>query len=143
MNLEQAKFIIASGPVILEDDKVLLNRHGHNDKDDKKEKRYWKFPGGRIKELDIVNDDSLEKACKREVREEMGIDVKIIKPLKPMIIRYPHNTDTVVILIHYLAKRIGEIKPGVDIEEYKWFPVNNLPANCASNIEPVLRTLKR
>lgn len=42
MNLENAKFIIASGPVIIENNKVLLNRHGEDDK----AKEYWKFVGG-------------------------------------------------------------------------------------------------
>lgn len=139
MNLDKAKFIIASGPVIIENNKVLLNRHGHGDDQDENEKKYWKFPGGRIEQIDI-SSDALENACKREVKEEMGIDIEIIKPLKTMIIKHPNRADMVVILVHYLAKRIGEIKPGADIEEFKWFLIDKLPPNCAPNIEPVLKS---
>ena len=81
MNIEDKKIIVVSGPVIIENDKVLLNRHGKTDK----EKKKWKFIGGKILESDL-NHDSLETACKREVKEEMGIKVEIISSLKPIMI---------------------------------------------------------
>jgi len=34
------KIIIASGPVIVENNKVLLNQHGDTD--------FWKFCGGKV-----------------------------------------------------------------------------------------------
>ena len=33
------------------------------------------------------------------------------------------DEDTAVILVHYLAKRIGEVKPGKDIREWKWLDI--------------------
>lgn len=137
-NLEKSQFIIVSGPVIIENGKVLLNRHGHDDENDQNELKLWKFPGGRIGQLDFVDDNALENACKREVKEEMGFEIEILSPLKPMIIKHPEKLHTLVILIHYLAKRIGNIKPGADIKEYKWFSINNLPTNCSPNIKPVI-----
>jgi len=116
------KTIIASGPVIIEDNKVLLNRENKNGQITE-----WFFPGGEVEDFDI----SLEEACKREVKEEMGIDVEIIKPLRPIMKKLP---DRVIILIHYLAKRIGEIKPGENIADWGWFDVNNLPNDCANNV---------
>lgn len=115
--------IIASGPVIIEDGKVLLNKHG----DDK----YWKFVGGKAESFDV----SLEEVAKREVMEEMGLEVDLIRPLKPMMKEFP---DKVVILIHYLAVRKGEIKPGDDILAWDWFNINDLPEDCAPNIKPVI-----
>ncbi len=140
MVLNNKNFIVASGPVIIENNKVLLNRHGKNSK----EKEYWKFVGGRVEKFDFQDEtQSLEETCKREVREEMGLDVKIIKPLKPMMIRHPDKKNSFVILIHYLAKRIGEIKLGNDIEEYKWWSIDRLPKKCAPNIKPVIDEYKR
>ena len=107
--------IIASGPVIVENNKVLLNQHG--------EDNFLKFPGGRVEDFTI----SLEDNAKREVKEEMGLDIEIIKPLKPMMALKP--SGEAVILIHFLAKRIGEIKPGPDIRQWNWFGLDNLPAN--------------
>lgn len=157
MYLKNAQFIIASGPVIVEDGKVLLNRHGHpeeslghtRDKNsldkarDLRESRFWKFPGGRIENFDFTNElNSLEEACKREVKEEMGLEIEIIRPLRPMMIKHPDKENTVVILIHYLAKRLNDIKPADYIEEYAWFDVNNLPQNCAPNIIEVIKEYK-
>jgi len=124
-------FIIASGPVIIENNKVILNQHG--------EDNFWKFVGGRVEDFDFENEImSLETACKREVKEEMGIDIEIVRALKPMMIKHPTKEDTQVILIHFLAKRLGEIKPGADIRKFDWFDINDLPNDCAPNIKPVI-----
>jgi len=127
-------FIIASGPVIIENNKILLNKHGDDN--------FWKFPGGRIESFDFIDPlNSLETACSREVREEMGLEIKIIKPLKPMMIPKPNSPDTQVVLIHYLAERVGEVNPGNDIREWNWFDLNNLPPDLAPNIRPVLSSI--
>lgn len=115
--------IIASGPVIIENNKVLLNKHGDDG--------FWKFVGGKVENFDV----SLEEVAKREVMEEMGLEVDLIRPLKPMMLDLP---EKVVILIHYLATRRGDIKPGVDILEWDWFDIHNLPNDVAPNIKPVL-----
>lgn len=119
--------IIASGPVIIENNKVLLNKHGDDG--------FWKFCGGEVENFDA----SFEENARREAREEMSIEIEIIRPLKPMMFQRPNGA--VVILIHFLAKRIGEIKPGPDILEWGWFPVNELPENCAPNIAEVVKEL--
>ena len=119
--------IIASGPVIIEDNKVLLNQHG--------EDNFWKFPGGQVEDFSV----SLEDNAKREVKEEMGIAIEIIRPLKPLLVQKP--SGEVIVLIHFLAKRLGEITPGADIREWNWFAIDNLPDNLAPNIKPVLESL--
>lgn len=89
------KTIIACGPVIIEKGKVLLNREA---------KDYgtspWLFSGGKMEDLDA----GFEETCIREVKEEMGIDIEIIRPLKPMIVSRPEDKTQKAILIHYLAK---------------------------------------
>ena len=54
-----SKTIIASGPVIVENNKVLLNDHGDTD--------FWKFCGGGVKDTDF----DLISAAKREAKEEI------------------------------------------------------------------------
>ncbi len=126
--------LIASGPVIIEDNKVLLN------KEKKEDGRItpWLFPGGEVESFDI----SLEEACKREVMEEMGLEVTIKRPLKPMIVHRPDKPEKLAILIHYLADRIGEIKPGENIVEWNWFDIDNLPVDCAPNVKAVIEEYK-
>ena len=38
------------------------------------------------------------------------------------MIKHPTKEDTQVILIHFLAKRLGEIKPG-RVRKYEWFDI--------------------
>lgn len=123
--------IIASGPVIIENNKVLLN---------KEQKNWgitpWMFPGGEAEDFKAT----LEDVCQREVKEEMGIEVKMIRPLKPVML---YEDGRVIILIHYLAKRIGEIKPGKDIVDWGWHDLNNLPTDCADNVYQVIEDYKK
>ncbi|NQT49481.1 NUDIX hydrolase [Candidatus Kuenenbacteria bacterium] len=129
-------FIIASGPVIIENNKVLLNKHGDDG--------FWKFVGGRVEDFDFEDElNSFETACRREVKEEMGIEVEIIKPLKPMMIQKPDDPNTWVVLIHYLSKRTGEIQPGEEIIKWDWFDIDDLPHDCAPNIKPVIDEYKK
>lgn len=124
------KIIIASGPVIVEDNKVLLNQHGDTD--------FWKFCGGRIEDF----DDNLIEAAKREAREEMGIGIEILNP-QPFLLHTTKKSpegDIDVILVHFLAKRIGEINPGNDIKKWKWINITDLgKEDLAPNIIPTLK----
>ncbi len=127
--MRQQNVIIASGPVIIEDGRVLLVKHGDDP--------FWKFPGGkRYKE-----DPDFETTAKREAKEEMGIEVELEAPLKPMLAR--REDGGLVVLIHYLAKRRGEIQPGSHIREWGWFPINDLPPDAGSNIAPVIEDYKK
>jgi len=111
------KFIVASGPVIIEDGKLLVN---HDEKDD-----FWKLPGGTVEK-----GDGLEEACIREAKEENNADVEIIKPLNPMIIYKNPQTEKemTIVLIHYLGKikNKSELKPGAEIKEVKWLDISEI-----------------
>ena len=124
------KIIIASGPVIVEDNKVLLNQHGDT--------TFWKFCGGKVEDFET---DLIDNA-RREVKEEMGIEIEILNHT-PFFIHTKKETadgNIDVILVHFLAKRIGEIKPGEDIREWKWIPLEELENKpLAPNIIPALQ----
>ena len=124
-----SKIIIVSGPVIVENNTVLLNQHGDTP--------FWKFCGGRVEDDSV----SLLENAQREVKEEMGIAIEILdsNPLITYTTKETVEGAIDVILVHYLAKRVGEMRPGSDIREWKWFPLDQLPQNCAPNILPALR----
>jgi 8-oxo-dGTP diphosphatase len=120
------KIIIASGPVIVENNKVLLNKHG--------EDNFWKFCGGRIEE----DETNVKDAAKREVKEEMGLEIEIIKK-EPFFV-YTEKNGISVILIHFLAERLNEVNPGEDIREWAWLELADLAQeNLAPNIIPTLK----
>lgn len=128
--LYTSKIIIAAGPVIVENGAVLLNKHGDTS--------FWKFCGGKVEDF---STDLIANAS-REAQEEMGIGLEIIEQA-PFITHARKETadgDIDVILVHYLAKRIGEIVPGADIREWEWLQLNNLPEkDLAPNVIPALK----
>ncbi|MDF1497102.1 MAG: NUDIX domain-containing protein [Patescibacteria group bacterium] len=123
------KIIIASGPVIVENGKVLLNKHGDTP--------FWKFCGGKVETFDIT----LKEAAVREAKEEVGIDLDFVdaEPFVMHTVKKTADGDIDVLLVHFLANRVGEVKPGVDIREVEWLDVNNLPDDLAPNIIPTLK----
>ena len=81
----------------------------------------------------------MEAVCRREVKEEIGIEIEIIKPLRTT---ENEQRGKKYILHHFLAKRIGEIKPGKDIVEWGWFPIDKLPTDCAENVIQIIADLR-
>lgn len=126
----QIETIIASGPVIIENGKVLL---------DKEMKATgitpWFFPGGRSNP-----NESPEDTCRREVKEELGIKINILKTLRTIEKVMPDNKKSV--LHHFLAERIGEINIGDDVVEFGWHDINNLPSDCSWNVYEIINDLK-
>jgi len=111
------KIIVASGPVIIEEGKLLVNK---DNKDD-----FYKLPGGTVEQ-----GEDLVGACHRKTKEEVNGNIKIIKPLNPMIIYKNPQTDEEmrIILIHYLAKlkNKSELKPIQPIKEVKWLDIQEI-----------------
>lgn len=122
------KIIIASGPVIVRDKKVLLNIQGDTE--------FWKFCGGRVKP-----GESLQETAIRRSKEESGVDIKIInnEPFLSYTVKETDEGKFDVILVHYLAETDSETKPGEDVQESIWHDIDNLPENLAPNILPALK----
>jgi len=57
------KKIVASGPVIMEDGKLLVSKDSKDD--------FYKIPGGTVEE-----GETLKQCCIREVKEETNGDIK-------------------------------------------------------------------
>jgi len=123
------KIIVASGPVIVENGKVLVNQHGDTD--------FWKFCGGRVENF----DESLWEAAQREAKEEVGVDLELLdaEPFITYTTKQVEGGITDVVLVHFLAKRVGEVAKGEDIREVAWLDVKNLPDDLAPNIIPALK----
>lgn len=130
MNLP-AHTILVSGPVIIENKKVLLNRSYTKDGT---ERAVFMFPGGKVENFDAP----LEETAKREVMEELGIEIKILRPLKTLIAKRI-DSDGYAILVHYLARRIGEVQGGKDTVEWQWFDIWHLPENVTPNVREIIQ----
>ena len=128
----EGKLIIASGPVIIEDGKLLVNK---DDKDD-----FYKIPGGSVKE----GIQDLEEACHKKVKEEINGEIEIIKPLHPKILwENPQTKEKMtIVLFSYLAKlkNKDEIKPRGSTVEIKWLDLKEID-NWKENVSPYTQFL--
>ncbi len=102
-----------SGAVIFHDDSVLLVR---------KKSGLWAFPGGKVEK----GDENIEATAIREVKEELGLDIDILRPLRTLVIDLADGSD-LVIAAHFLSSYSGDISLKNEIEKFEWFDIHNLP----------------
>ncbi|MFN4124016.1 MAG: (deoxy)nucleoside triphosphate pyrophosphohydrolase [Flavobacteriales bacterium] len=101
--------------IIIHDGKVLATQRSKSMKMPLK----WEFPGGKLEDNEIASD-----GLKREIKEELAIDIRIIKPL-PTIVH--HYTSFSISLIPFVAEYVsGEIKL-TEHAAYLWLDSNNIP----------------
>ncbi|MDO8521121.1 MAG: NUDIX hydrolase [bacterium] len=131
--------MIASGPVIVEDRegvlKTLLVKHG----DKSLEELKWKFCGGKV-----LKGETLETTAVRESKEEIGVDVTLLYPLKPMVLWNEHpegggEKPQAIMLVHYCATINDEPIKGKEVLAMEWFPLDKLPHDSAPNVALVIK----
>lgn len=98
MKKNQPRVVV--GALVKKDSKYLLIKEKLNDGLD-----YWIIPGGGVE-----FGESLEEAVKREIKEETGLDIEIIKYLNHKEAIFPENNYHTVIFF-FLAKPLkGHLK---------------------------------
>jgi 8-oxo-dGTP diphosphatase len=79
----------------------------------------WTLPGGRIEAYEDPN-----KSVLREVKEETGLDVKLIKPIFVWSIK---KDEVWRIVIHYLCEyKKGKVKLSKEHSEFAWIKFKDL-----------------
>lgn len=72
----------------------------------------WEFPGGKQE-----GDESLVECLKREIKEELGMDIRAEKPL----ISVQHEYDTKIITLHlFNCAKIKGRPQALDSQEIRW-----------------------
>jgi mutator protein MutT len=77
----------------------------------------WEFPGGKIDP-----DESHTSALKREIREELGVDVDVRDLVYETTYAYPDRT---VALYFYRCNLVGDPQPLLG-QELRWVPRDEL-----------------
>jgi 8-oxo-dGTP diphosphatase len=96
----------------------------------------WAIPGGRIED-----NESAEECARREMKEETGLDVEIIRFTG--IYSDPKRDPRGIIAAAFLVKRIGgELEAGDDAGEAAWFGLSELPPLCADHARILADALK-
>jgi len=90
---------------------------------------YWEFPGGKVEEGEPIED-----CVVREVREEVGCDVRVIHNLLPVTHTYPHGTVRLHPSICVRGDPAAEPR-AIEVAEIRWCRLDEfaslriLPAN--------------
>lgn len=125
--------ILTVDGIFLKDSKVLLVRQAKYPFFDS-----WVIPGGHVE-----YGEKVEEAIKREMKEELGVPVKIKKLFgvysDPK--RDPrYHTASVVYL---LEKTKGKIRLSREASEFRYFSLKNLPKKIGFDHRKILNDLKK
>ncbi len=90
-------------------------------------KGYWDFPGGFAEE----NED-FEECSKREVKEELGLEIDDLQYLSTHKDHYDHQGVSYgTIGVSYLASfpEGAKLQPADDVSDYKFFALEEIPTD--------------
>ncbi len=78
---DRASVEVAVGVLVRPDGRFLLTSRPEG----KVYAGYWEFPGGKVEA-----GESIEQALRRELREEIGIEIGPVHPWRVELVDYPH-----------------------------------------------------
>lgn len=117
--------------------KILLGRKTSDPKG------LWRLPGGFVD----PNDESLESAAQRELREEAGNfltdAVVYLGSYRAHDYRYRSEADkvmTALFLTYYMG---GQVKAGDDLEEVRWFAIDDALMHTLPEHKPLVERIIR
>lgn len=87
----------------------------------------WVFPKGLIG--DHIGGETKEKTALREVKEETGVEAKIIKPLTPVTYWFKFQNETIKKTVYYFLMEYigGDItKHDKEMENVEWLLIANV-----------------
>ncbi len=108
------KIKVAAGVIINSDSQVLLSlRHDNAHQGGK-----WEFPGGKFEQ-----GETAEQALRRELNEELNIDIGTTEPFIELTYEYPEKTVQLVVL---RVLNFSGLPQGLEGQEVRWVDGNQL-----------------
>jgi 8-oxo-dGTP diphosphatase len=127
---KNAHYIVVTG-VIVKDGKYLIAQRSLEEKAFPGE---WTVPGGKFDTADYMNrpkDTSahwynvLENLLKREVKEEVNLEIEDINYITSLVYVRSDNIPTLIVSL-YANYKSGEVKLCKDLIDYKWVTFEEL-----------------
>ena len=115
----QPRFTVTAGAVITDDqDRVLLLEHVF------RAGSGWGIPGGFI-----AVAEQPEAALRRELREEVGLELRCLEIAFIRTLRRPKHIEIV-----FRCRAQGEARPrGLEVKSAAWFPLDALPETLSED----------
>ncbi|RJQ38418.1 NUDIX domain-containing protein [Candidatus Microgenomates bacterium] len=117
------KFEFSAGGIVYKKEKdelmILVAQHAQH--------HGWVFPKGLIG--DNIKGEKKEETAIREVKEETGVNGKILKSLKPVTYWYVFEGEKIKKTVYYfLMEYISEdaSKKDKEMENVEWLPINEV-----------------
>ncbi|MBO7445300.1 MAG: NUDIX hydrolase [Bacteroidales bacterium] len=85
-------------------------------------KGMWAFPGGFMK-----IDETAETCARRELSEETGLDIQVMKQLGAFSSVQRDPRERVVSIAFYVLVQPSEVSGGDDARQARWFPIDDVP----------------
>lgn len=101
--------------VIKFENEILMVKHTYGEKDN------WMFPGGRIR-----RKETAEQAVKREIFEEIGIQINNLKKVGEYSSAKEFKKDTIIVFQAKSDTKDIQID-NKEIKEARWFKLDDLP----------------
>jgi 8-oxo-dGTP pyrophosphatase MutT (NUDIX family) len=111
--------------VLVDGDRVLLVRHSYGPAE-------WEIPGGGVK-----RNEPPTRAARREMHEELGVEISDWTNLGELPVRIHHRTGTLHCFQASVMAAGIHHDPG-EIADVRWFPHEELPANLGAYVRPII-----
>ena len=105
-----------------------------------KDRDYWSPPSGEVEK-----NETPARAALRETKEEIDIDIRVVKSLEPIVRWQNEYQNAVLILFHFLCEiEKGKIKymvtnePEYDVIDHKWAKLEDIKQGKMKIAENVL-----
>ncbi|MFZ2189894.1 MAG: NUDIX hydrolase [Candidatus Magasanikiibacteriota bacterium] len=97
----------------------------------------WDFPGGHM-----YVEESIVECCQREILEELGVKC-IVGDLFHVYSDKGHSPKAADVISFYFVKLLGQdFKKNIEMDDFKYFSLDNLPANIAYHNQCSLNDIK-
>ena len=125
MRLSHPRFAVTAGAVITDNQgRVLLLKHRF------RPGTGWGMPGGFMQE-----GEQPEEALRRELREEVGLEVEKLELLLTRAFKVPRQVEIV-----FTARAIGDTNElNYEIQKAAWFSLNELPRELPKDQAQIIK----
>lgn len=124
MRVTQTRFTVTAGALIFNSEgKVLLLKHRF------RAGSGWGIPGGFLEA-----GEQPEEAMRRELREEIGLEVEQVEIFTSRSFKKPQQVE-----ILFRCRADAEVKPlTIEVERAEWFSVHSLPSGLPKDQRAII-----